>query len=217
MRESYHDLCRSPYDFVPSDGSFTASNNNGNNGKTRSPISASTLDDSKNGIARRDTSSLKEARARKSRKPSRDSLSQVDPHRDAVHFYSLNGAGEGGGGGGSASPSPRAQAVYGSTTSVPMASTNPSVIRNVQSMYMPNTSSNWQHQTSPPAARPASMAPDVPPGFSSQTSLTSVSPSPRKRFFGLRQWSGYFGSNVSLVQSGSMMDMQYVCFKNTFL
>lgn len=202
MRESYHDLCRSPYDFVPPDSSFTP----GNNGKTRSPISASPLDDSKNGMPRRDTSqsSVKESRTRKSRKASRDSLSQVDPHRDAVHFYSLNGAGGEGGG----SPSPRAQAVYGSNTSVPMPPPNASVIRNVQSMYMPNTSSNWQHQTSPSAARPASMAPDVPPGFSSQTSLTSVSPSPRKRFFGLRQWSGYFGSNVSLAQSGSMMDMQ---------
>lgn len=216
MRESFHESPgspRSPYDFSTPEASFASAT--GSSIKARSP-STYEIDDPRNGgvSSRRDNTSPTEvataavdSKSRKSRRPSRDSLAQVDHtnrERDAAQFYGLNNGA--GGEGGSPGPSTRSQAVYGSTVSVPMHPSHTSVIRNVQSMYMPNTSSNWQPSSM--SARPASMSPDVLPGFSSQTSLTSASPSPRKRFFGLRQWSGYFGSNVSLAQSGSMMDMQ---------
>ncbi|GJJ06066.1 hypothetical protein Clacol_000254 [Clathrus columnatus] len=200
MRESYLELHRSPYDFTSPDNASI-----GNSSKAQSP-SIREIHDTKNGTLRRETSPAEiaamDSRSQKTRKVSRDNLAQVDAkvERETAHFYGLNGTE-----GGSPDHPVRSQILYGSTTSVPMLSSTTSVIRNVQSMYMPDTSSNWQQPST--SIRPASMTPDILPGFSSQTSLTSASPSPKRRFFGLRQWSGYFGSNVSLAQSGSMMDM----------
>ncbi|KIJ39903.1 hypothetical protein M422DRAFT_68708 [Sphaerobolus stellatus SS14] len=123
---------------------------------------------------------------RRARKASRDSLALFDSRGDAMSLYSLQAV---------EAASLRAPAPYESTTSVPMP-TN----RSVRSMYtMPSTP--WGTPT--PVARPFSMA-----GAGASATSLNTTASPRRRFFGgMRKLSGYFGSEASLAQSGSMMDM----------
>ncbi|KAF8504248.1 hypothetical protein BU17DRAFT_58239 [Hysterangium stoloniferum] len=203
MRDTYSELRRSAYDL----GASASALDDGGI-KIRSPNNTAFGDDARHPY-KRDTTLLEngmiiervdvrkeEARIRKderrARKASRDSLTLVDNRdreRDAMSLYSFQAV-EG-------PASIRSPAPYESTISVPIPTS-----RSVRSMYT-TPSSSWQ-QTIP--NRPVSMAPGSIPGFASQTSLVSTG-SPRRRFFGMRQWSGYFGSNVSLAQSGSMVDM----------
>ena len=199
MRDAYSELRRSAYDL----GTSASALDDGGI-KIRSPSTSGFGDDARHSH-KRDTTLLEngmiiervdvrkeQARLRmenrRSRKVSRDSLSAVDNRdRDATSLYSFQAA-EG-------TASLRAVAPYDSSMSIGMATS-----RSVRSMYT-TPSSSWQP---PMPNRPMSMA----PGLASQTSLDSAA-SPRRRFFGMRQWSGYFGSNTSLMQSGSMVDMQY--------
>jgi hypothetical protein len=207
MRDAYSELRRSAYDLGAS-----ASALDDGGVKIRSPNASGFGDDVRNNSHKRDTTLLEngmivervdvrkeEARIRRgerrARKASRDSLNAIDNRdreRDATSLYSFQAA-EG-------PASLRASLPYDSSMSVSLGAN-----RSVRSMYT-TPSSSWQ----PPVPnRPMSMA----QGLASQTSLDSTA-SPRRRLFGMRQWSGYFGSNASLVQSGSMVDMQYVIRPN---
>lgn len=197
MRDAYSELRRSAYDLGTS-----ASALDDGGVKIRSPSGGAFGDETRH--HKRETTLLEngmivervdvrkvEARMRKeerrARKASRDSATDNrERERDATSLYSFQAAE------GAAS----LRAPYDSSMSIGMPTS-----RSVRSMYT-TPSSSWQ----PPVSdRPMSMA----PGLASQTSLDS-SASPRRRFFGMKQWSGYFGSNASLVPSGSMVDMQYV-------
>lgn len=207
MRDAYSELRRSAYDLG---ANSSALDDRGI--RIRSP---SGVGDDLRITHKRDTTLLEngmivervdmrkeEARIRKEerrvRKVSRDSLSVVenrDRERDAASLYSSY-VGEG-------AASMRSIPFYDGTKSSGVG-TN----RSVRSMYT-TPSLSWQ----PPVPnRPMSMA----PGLASQTSLDSAA-SPRRRFLGLRQLSGYFGSSTTLGQSGSMIDMQYVIFSDSFM
>ncbi|KAF8573527.1 hypothetical protein K439DRAFT_1642931 [Ramaria rubella] len=203
MRDAYSELRRSAYDLGAS-----ASALDDGGVKIRSPGTSGYGDDARS-PHKRDTTLLEngmivervdvrkeESRMRKeerrARKASRDSLGVLDARdreRDVTSLYSYQAA-EG-------PASLRSPAPYDSSMSVTLPAN-----RSVRSMY--NTpSKSWQQ---PPPNRPMSMAPGSMAGLGSQTSL-DLTASPRRRFFGGRQWSGYFGSNSSLVPSGSMIDM----------
>lgn len=201
MRDAYSELRRSAYDlgtsaFALDDGGVKIRSPSGDDARPNHKRDTTLLENGM--IVERVDMRKEEARLRKEErralKASRDSLADPrDRERDATSLYSFQAA-EG-------PASLRAFAPFDSTMSVPMPTS-----RSVRSMYT-IPSSSWQQP--PPLNRPMSMMPGSSSVPGSQTSIDSMG-SPRRRFFGFKHWSGYFSSETSLAQSGSMMDMQYV-------